>query len=50
MVSKSNDNNNDNSEKIIIEFEKNWKALEIIDCTCTIVSISSISRFACANV
>ena len=50
MVSKSNDNNNDNSEKIIIEFEKNWKAFEIIDCTCTIVSISSISRFACANV
>ena len=37
MVSKSNDNNNDNSEKIIIEFEKNWKAFEIIDCTCTIV-------------
>ena len=26
------------------------KAFEIIDCTCTVVSISSISRFACANV
>ena len=26
------------------------KASEIIDCTCTVVSISSISRFACANV
>ena len=26
------------------------KASEIIDCTCTIASISSISRFACANV
>ena len=28
----------------------NMKASEIIDCTCTVVSISSISRFACANV
>ena len=28
----------------------NMKASEIIDCTCTIASISSISRFACANV
>ena len=26
------------------------KAPEIIDCTCTVASISSISRFACANV
>ena len=26
------------------------KASEIIDCTCTVVSICSISRFACANV
>ena len=26
------------------------KAFEIIDCTCTVASISSISRFACANV
>ena len=26
------------------------KASEIIDCTCTVVSISSISSFACANV
>ena len=26
------------------------KASEIIDCTCTVASISSISRFACANV
>ena len=28
----------------------NMKASEIIDCTCTVASISSISRFACANV
>ena len=28
----------------------NLKATEIIDCTCTIASISSISRFAYANV
>ena len=26
------------------------KASEILDCTCTVASISSISRFACANV
>ena len=26
------------------------KVSEIIDCTCTVASISSISRFACANV
>ena len=26
------------------------KASEIIECTCTVASISSISRFACANV
>ena len=26
------------------------KAPEIIDCTCTVASISSISSFACANV
>ena len=26
------------------------KASEVIDCTCTVASISSISRFACANV
>ena len=26
------------------------KASEIIDCTCTVASISSISWFACANV
>ena len=36
--------------KNIIIVEKNLKASEIIDCTCTIASISSISRFACANV
>ena len=28
----------------------NLKATEIIDCTCTVASISSISRFAYANV
>ena len=28
----------------------NMKASEIIDCTCAVASISSISRFACANV
>ena len=34
----------------IIIVKRNLKASEIIDCTCTIASISSIARFAFANV
>ena len=30
--------------------KEHLKTPEIIDCTCTVASISSISRFACANV
>ena len=39
-----------NVQKFIIIVKTNMKAPEIIDCTCTVKSISSISRFACANV
>ena len=42
--------NNVNVQKFIIIVKTNMKAPEIIDCTCTVASISSISRFACANV
>ena len=36
--------------KIIMMVKMNLKATEIIDCTCTVASISSISRFAYAKV
>ena len=39
-----------NKEKFIIIVKTNKKASEIIDSTCTVASISGISRFACANV
>ena len=39
-----------NVQKFIIIVKTNIKAPEIIDCTCTVASIPSISRFACANV
>ena len=42
--------NNNKKQKFIIIVKTNMKAFEIIDCTCTVASISSISRFACANV
>ena len=42
--------NNNNRQKFIVIVKTNMKASEIIDCTCTLASISSISRFACANV
>ena len=39
-----------NVQKFIKIVKTNMKAPEIIDYTCTVASISSISRFACANV
>ena len=42
--------NSNNKQKFILIVKTNMKASEIIDCTCTVASISSISRFACANV
>ena len=42
--------NNNKKQKFIIIVKTNMKAFEIIDCTCTVASISSISKFACANV
>ena len=47
---KQNRNNNNNRQKLIMMVKMNLKATEIIDCTCTVASISSISRFAYANV
>lgn len=38
---------NEKKQKIIIIVEKNLKAFEIIDRTCTIASISNTFRFAC---
>ena len=49
-LKKKNNNNNDNKQKFIVMVKTNMKAFEIINFTCTVVSISSISRFACANV
>ena len=46
----NNNNNNDNEQKFIAIVKTNMKAFEIINFTCTVASISSISRFACANV
>ena len=43
-------NNNDNEQKFIVIVKTNMKAFEIINFTYTVASISSISRFACANV
>ena len=43
-------NNNENKQKFIVIVKTNMKAFEIINFTCTVASISSISRFACANV
>ena len=47
---KKNNNSNDNKQKLIVIVKTNMKAFEIINFTCTVASISSISRFACANV
>ena len=47
---KTNKKTNNNKQKFINTVKTNMKASEIIDCTCTVASISSISRFACANV
>ena len=47
---KKNNNNNDNKQKFIVILKTNMKTFEVINFTCTVASISSISRFACANV
>ena len=46
-------NNNDKQptkQEVIIPVNRNLKAFEAVDCTCTVLPISDKSRFTCAHV